>query len=75
VLRLPAELVPHADQARARADEVVGEMLAEVHKDLEDGIDPTALWWTLAHSAACCDPSEIAAALASTLLRLAVATR
>lgn len=75
MLRLPAEMVPHADQARAQADEVITEMLGEVHKDLADGIDPTALWWTLAHSAAICDPMEIAAALASTLLRLATLTR
>jgi len=74
VLKLPAEMVPHADQARAQADEVISEMLGEVRKDLAGGIDPTALWWTLAHSAACCDPMEIAAALASTLLRHVTAT-
>jgi len=75
VLKLPTEIVPHADQARAQADEVITEMLGEVRKDLADGIDPTALWWTLAHSASICDPMEIAAALASTLLRLAAMTR
>lgn len=70
-LKLPASMIQEADQARARADEATTEMIAEMRTDLNNGVDPTALWWTVAYSSACCDPTEIAAALASVLLRLA----
>jgi hypothetical protein len=68
-VKLPAGLIHDADQCRAQADEIVSSMLDEMRDDLEDGIDPTALWWTVANSV--CGCPETAAALASALLRLA----
>jgi hypothetical protein len=73
-LKLPVGLISHADQGKAHGDQVTAEMLAEIRGDLDDGCDPAALWWTLAQSVTCCAAPEIAAVLASTLLKLAQQT-
>ena len=71
MLKLPPQILPHADQAKARSDEVTTKMIADVRRSLKAGVDPTAEWWSLANSIVCCAEPEVAASLASCLLRLA----
>jgi hypothetical protein len=71
VLKLPPHILPHADQAKARSDDMTGKMIDDIRRNLEAGVDPTAEWWSLANSIVCCAEPEVAASLASSLLRLA----
>jgi hypothetical protein len=73
MLKLPPHILPHADQAKARSDDMTGKMIDDIRRNLEAGVDPTAEWWSLANSIVCCAEPEVAASLASSLLRLATA--
>lgn len=69
--KLPTDLVPHADQARARADNVLGQMVAALRTDLGDGTDTTFAWWAMMQSFLTNSPGHLATGFASAMLRLA----
>lgn len=69
--KLPPEVVPHADQARARADNVLGQMVAALRTDLGGDIDSTFAWYYLVQSFGANTPEHLATGFASALLRLA----
>lgn len=69
--KLPTDLVPHADQARARADNVLGQMVAALRTDLGGDIDSTFAWYYLVQSFGANTPEHLATGFASALLRLA----
>ncbi len=75
MLKLPVELIHNADQARACGDDTVNHMCDEIRTSLDEGTDSTTVWWTVATSITCCATPEVAATLASALLRLAQHTR
>ena len=68
---LPTGLLPAADQARAKADQAIGEMLDELREDLDRGVDPTLEWWSLARGFSTSAHEDLAAGLASALVALA----
>lgn len=70
---LPSHLVSHVDQARASMDSKVSTTIEKLREDLaEPGCDPASLWYSVTatwlHTSS---PDELAAALASAMLRLA----
>jgi hypothetical protein len=70
--KLPMHLVPHADQAKAKADDTLTKMITALRGDIEHGYDTSYLWWELADRfAVLTSPSYLATGLATALLRLA----
>lgn len=69
--KLPPEVVPHADQARAHADNVLAQMVTALRVDLATGVDPMFAWWSMSRTFAGSGAPAVAPGFASALLRLA----
>jgi len=70
-VKLPTHLLPEADQAKAKADEKIGQMITLLAEDIDDGHDLTYLWWTLAESFVHLPKADLATGLATAVIQLA----
>lgn len=69
---LPPEVVGQVDQEKKACDDLVDRMAVELRLDLDSGLDPSYLWYSLAQSSVeAASPARLSAALSSALLKLA----
>jgi hypothetical protein len=67
----PPAMLSAADQQRASCDADVRKLSGALKGDLNDGLDPTYLWYSLSTQFALRDPTRIATTLAAAVLQLA----
>lgn len=70
-MSLPPSLLAGADQQKAYCDASLRPLVGALRGDVADGIDPSALWYSLATQLVHDTPSRLATALAAAVLQLA----